>query len=296
MPDPRSPPSNDEPEDDGGAARPSGESGRRSTEQLRRRVEEQYDFDDFGPSDMAEMSSEEWAAAFDPDTWITGTELLDRVMADLERRVADREVFARLERMEDPDRLVTYSDEGYAVVYADGSVTGRGTVLRDVKPSVALCSMDDYEVPDPPADAALPDPMEVPEGTGGLGHLMLLFVGGVQLLAGLLLAVLWVLSELGLIPLVVGLGFLFIGIVMLVLVANARLSDRFRAEEYRNRLRAVGIDDDGPQVALADRSPEDVPAELRDLVAGPERAPSTDTPAPTGEDPTSTEDRNRPDT
>ncbi|NIQ56861.1 MAG: hypothetical protein GWN85_26365, partial [Gemmatimonadetes bacterium] len=44
---------------------------------LREAVEAKYDFDDFRPADMAQMSLEEWEAAFDPDTWITGTELLD---------------------------------------------------------------------------------------------------------------------------------------------------------------------------------------------------------------------------
>jgi len=32
-------------------------------------------------------------------------------------------------------------------------------------------------------------------------------------------------------------------VFMLVLVANARLSDRFRAEEFRNRLRSAGVGD-----------------------------------------------------
>ena len=41
-----------------------------STDQLRRQVEETYDFDDFGPADMAQMSAEEWEAAFDADSWI----------------------------------------------------------------------------------------------------------------------------------------------------------------------------------------------------------------------------------
>ncbi|HKJ57619.1 MAG TPA: hypothetical protein VKA37_00190, partial [Halobacteriales archaeon] len=48
----------------------------------------------------------------------------------------------------------------------------------------------------------------------------------------------------GLLTTVAGLGFLFIGLVIGVLVANARLSGRFRAEEYRRRLRAAGVGSD----------------------------------------------------
>src|SRR6056297_1420414 len=79
---------------------------------LRQEVEQKYDFDNFGPQEMAEMSQEEWEAAFDPDTWITGEELLDRVEADLKNRVATRDVFARIERFD--DLLIAYSDSGYA--------------------------------------------------------------------------------------------------------------------------------------------------------------------------------------
>ena len=39
----------------------------------------------------------------------------------------------------------------------------------------------------------------------------------------------------------IGLLFLVSGGMLFFTVANARLSDRFRAEEYRNRLRAVGL-------------------------------------------------------
>ena len=136
-----------------------------STEELRAQVEAEYDFDDFTPSDMARMSPEEWDAVFDPDSWITGDELLERLEADLKSRIASRDVFARIERLDNPDRLVAYSDEGYAVVYADGSIEGEGTVPRDVKPSVALCSMDAYTVTAPPDDAELPEPTTVPDCT-----------------------------------------------------------------------------------------------------------------------------------
>jgi hypothetical protein len=274
MADPRSPPAEEDADADGsdepgegadratesgtpgaaddGAAAPAPDD--RSTEELRAQVEEQYDFDDFGPADMERMSAEEWEAVFDPDSWITGTELLDRVEADLKAAVVRRDVFARVERLADPDRIVAYSDEGYAVVYEDGSVEGSGTVLRDVKPVVALCSMEDYD-PDPMPDGdLLPEPMEVPEGSGERGNLMLQIIAGMQGIAGLVLIGGGVLSGFSPILIVAGLGFLLIAFVLFFTVANARLSDKFRAEEYRNRLRAVGVD------------AEDRPAFMDDLV------------------------------
>lgn len=232
--------------DDGEGGDPAvaeeGESPAEDISALRRRVEETYDFESFGPADMTEMSREEWEAVFDPDSWVTGQDLLDRVEADLARRIADRDVFARVERLEDPSRLVAYSDEGYAVVGLDGSVRGRGTVRRDVEPAVALCSIPDYEVPEAPEDEALPRPMEVPEGSGEFGNRMLQVVAAAQVLAGLIIIGAWLLLDLGLVSMVAGPGFLFVGLILLLLVANARLSDRFRAEEYRNRLRAVGLE------------------------------------------------------
>jgi hypothetical protein len=225
-------------------------------ETLRRQVEEEYDFEDFGPGDMAEMSPEEWEAAFDPETWITGEELLDRVESDLRRQVANREVFARVERF--GDLLVAYSDSGYAAVYPDGSVEGRGTVLRDAKPTVALCSMDSYDVPEAPEGDLLPDPHEVPDdSSSSLGNTVLQIVAGVHVLAGLVLLGAWVLYLAGVLSqpgtstqglnlaliVVAGLGFLCVGIFLFTVVANARLSDRFRAEEFRDRLRAVGLED-----------------------------------------------------
>jgi uncharacterized membrane protein len=217
-------------------------------ESLRAAVEEKYDFENFGPADMAEMTLGEWQAAFDPETWITGDALLDRVEDDLHARVADREVFARVERQADPPRVVAYSDEGYAVVYPNGSLQGEGTVLRDVKPSVALCSMESYDAPEPPADAGLPEPATVPEQTGELGNRLLQFIGGAQVLAGLILLGMGVIAfgtsgSNAVLMFVAGLGFLVIGLVLFFVVANARLSDTYRAEEYRNRLRAVGLED-----------------------------------------------------
>jgi hypothetical protein len=248
----------------------------RDLEALRREVEEKYDFEDFGPRDMAEMSVEEWEAAFDPETWLVGAELLDRVERDLKSAVARRDVFAVVERMREDDegrlhpesegagdadgepRVVAYSDEGYAVVYPDGAVAGHGTVLRDVKPVVALCSMAEYEPTDPPEQFALPHPDEVPESSGQLGNNVLQVVAAAQLLVGVGLLGSWVLSSLGvgpfagwfpssggipnIVPPVVGLFFVGVGLFLFTVVANARLSDRFRAEEYRRRLRTVGLD------------------------------------------------------
>jgi len=218
-----------------------------SLEELRAQVEEKYDFENFGPNDMAKMTAEEWDAVFDLDTWITGTELLDRLEADLKQRVIDRDVFARIERFEDPERLVAYSDEGYAVVHGDGTVEGTGTVLRDVKPSVALASMEEYDPPAMPEGEALPRPADVPDGGGDLGHQVLQVVAAVQLLMGLGLILSPVVADLGqswLVAVAAGIGFAIIGVLLFVVVANARLSDKFRSEEYRNRLRAVGLDSD----------------------------------------------------
>ncbi|HET7325346.1 MAG TPA: hypothetical protein VFJ06_13545 [Halococcus sp.] len=221
-----------------GSADKSGENAE-STAELRQQVEEEYDFENFGPREMAQMTPEEWEAAFDADSWITGEELLDRVEADLKNQIKEREVFARLERIE--NGVLAYSDEGYAVVHPDGSVEGEGTVLRDVKPTVALCSMDDYDVADPPEGELLPDP-EAIEGGGELGNWMLQTVAAIQFLTGVGLIIAWLFFPIETIfaP-VIGLIFLFFSLVLFVQVANARLSNRFRSEEYRNRLRTIGI-------------------------------------------------------
>ncbi|WP_248515242.1 DUF7319 domain-containing protein [Salinarchaeum laminariae] len=233
-------------------------------ETLRRRVEEEYDFDDFGPADMAQMEPEEWDAAFDADSWITGEALLDRVEADLQHRVATRDVFAVVERAthEGQPCLIAYTDSGYALVEPDGSVEGFGTVLRDTKPVVALCSMESYDVPDAPdADFLLPHPEEVPETSDELGNMMMQVVAGVLSLAGifLVLAALYsfaasygapsaggIASAGGgslAVMIVVGIVFVGVGLTLFATVANARLSDTFRAEEYRERLRNMGLDD-----------------------------------------------------
>jgi len=222
-------------------------AGELSTEELRAQVEDRYDFDEFSPEDMKRMSPEEWDAAFDPDSWITGERLMDRVEADVKTAVVRRDVFARVERLSNPDRIVAYSDEGYAVVYGDGGIEGSGTVLRDVKPVVALCSMEEYEPDEMPDGDLLPDPMEVPEGSGEQGNLMLQLVAAAQGIAGLVLLGAGVFDGSPLLV-VAGLGFLVITFLLFFTVANARLSDKFRAEEYRNRLRAVGLDaEDRPE-------------------------------------------------
>jgi len=224
-----------------------------AVEALRSEVEEKYDFENFGPSDMARMSAEEWEAAFDPDSWIVGPELLDRVEQDLKGRIQSREVFAVLERFEEngETRLVAYSDEGYAIVSQDGSVEGQGTVLRDVKPTVALCSMDSYEVPEAPDDVSLPSPADVPEGTGQLGNNLLQLIAFAQILVGFGLIGVWLFTDaiptpggyVDLVAPMIALVFVGIGVFLFAVVANARLSDRFRAEEFRERLRATGVED-----------------------------------------------------
>ncbi|MFB6129621.1 MAG: hypothetical protein ABEJ28_02240 [Salinigranum sp.] len=249
---------------------PAGSAGTDAAEDLealRRQVEEKYDFENFTPAQMQEMTADEWEAAFDADSWVVGVDLLDRVEAELKTRISTREVFAAVEWFEEDGepRLLAYSDEGYAVVYPDGSIEGEGTVMRDVRPTVVLCSMDDYEVPAPPDDVSLPSPDDVPEGTGRLGNLMLQFVAAVQVLAGVGLFVAWLTLDLpgatGRAKLVfpaAGLGFLLIGLFLFTVVANARLSDRFRAEEFRDRLRAIGHDGGDP--------PEFLPVDLEETV------------------------------
>lgn len=210
--------------------------------ELRERVESEYDFDDFGPSDMARMSAEEWDAAFDPESWITGDRLLDRAEAELKSRIARREVFGVLERVraDDEERLLVYSDEGYAIVRPSGSIAGQGTVLRDIEPIVALAAMESYEVPEPPDDWSLPHPDTVPEGSGEFGNLMIQVIAVVQVLGGAALLVAWLVTDLDtIIAPTMGVVFLLVGLFLFVMVANARLSDRFRSEEYRERLRAL---------------------------------------------------------
>lgn len=206
--------------------------------ELRAAVEEKYDFENFGPADMAEMSADEWEAAFDHDTWITGPELLDRIEADLKGKIASRQVFAMLERS--PEQLLVYSDVGYAVISPDGTVEGEGSLRREIEPIVAMCSMEEYEIEEPPEEYELPEPEAVAEQTGEFGNLMLQLIAGMQLVGGLALLLAFVLGFVSTLaaPAIGGL-FVIVGGFLFLLVANARLSDRFRAEQYRNRLRAL---------------------------------------------------------
>jgi hypothetical protein len=239
----------DRPESEARGTGGDGNSEERSTEALRAEVEERYDFEDFDAETMAEMSVEEWEAVFDPESWLTGAALLDRVERELRASVRDREVFAVVERVgeDEADRVVAYSDEGYVVVRPDGTVQGTGTVLRDVEPMVALCSMEAYEVPDVADDAGLPHPEAVRAGSGDFGNRMLQVVAGATSLAGGAFVTVWLGSVVGAVDvgfagaIVLTLGLLFVGVgaFLFMTVANARLSDRMRAEQYRERLRAV---------------------------------------------------------
>ncbi|WP_297885365.1 hypothetical protein [uncultured Halorubrum sp.] len=263
------PPESADPAADGPeGADPEPEAGHDDIEALRERVESEYDFDDFGPSDMARMSAEEWDAAFDPDTWITGDRLLDRVDAELKSRIATRDVFGVLERVREDgeERILVYSDEGYAIIRPTGEVRGEGTVLRDIEPVVALAAMDSYEVPEPPDDWSLPHPDSVPEGSGEFGNLLIQVVAGVQVLAGAALLVATAVTDLGtIVAPAMGIVFLLVGVFLFAMVANARLSDRFRSEEYRDRLRAL---------REAKERPEFVPVE--DGVVTDEEGAATD--------------------
>ena len=235
-----------------------------STAELRARVEEQYDFEEFGAAEMAEMSVEEWEAVFDPDAWLTGGGLLDRVERELRSNVRRREVFAVVERVGegDADRVVAYSDEGYAIVRPDGTVRGTGTILRDVEPMVALCSMESYDVPEVGDDAGLPHPDSVESGSGDFGNRMLQVVAGATVLSGVGFVLVWLASVVGAVDvgfagaIVLTLGFLFVvmGGFLFLTVANARLSDRMRAEQYRDRLRAVGAGSDDRPDFLPDEA------------------------------------------
>ncbi|OYR55465.1 DUF308 domain-containing protein [Halorubrum halodurans] len=223
--------------------------------ELRERVDAEYDFDDFGPADMARMSAEEWDAAFDPDTWITGSRLLDRVESELKSRIARREVFGLLERVREDgeERVLVYSDEGYAIVRPSGEVSGRGTVLRDVEPLVALAAMEEYDVADPPEDWSLPHPDTVPEGSGEFGNLIIQIVAAVQVIAGVALLAASFLMDLGsIVGPAMGIVFLLVGLFLFAMVANARLSDRFRSEEYRDRLRALREAEERPEFVPVD--------------------------------------------
>lgn len=205
---------------------------------------ESYDFEEFGPAEFEEMTPEEWTQAFDPDTWVTGPELLERVEMELRNRVARRDVFAVIERIhrDGQECLLAYSDEGYALLRPDGDLEGFGTVLRDVKPTVALCSIPDYEVNEiEEGRGALPDPDSI-EATGGdFGNKMIQLVGFALVLSTIALIAGWMLLDVPLAGAVVGVIFGIVAIFLLFTVANARLSERYRVEAYRERLRSTGL-------------------------------------------------------
>ena len=109
------------------------------------------------------------------------------------------------------------------------------------------------------------EPTAVPEGSGEFGNLMIQVIAGAMFLSGAILGGGAALSgELGIISGTVGLLFLSAGFLLFFTVANARLSDRFRAEEYRNRLRAVGVG--------ADERPEFLPESARETATVPDES------------------------
>lgn len=207
-------------------------------------LEERYDFEEFGPEDFEEMTPEEWSEAFDPDSWVTGSALLERVEAELRDRIERRDVFAVVERItnEGEECLLAYSDEGYALIRPSGEVEGFGTVLRDVKPTVALCSMPEYEV-EPVTDevGALPDPAAIDTARSEFGNKMLQFVGFALLVSTIALIGGWLLLDVPLAGAIIGVIFGIVAVFLLFTVANARLSTRYRAEGYRQRLRSIGL-------------------------------------------------------
>ncbi|PYZ02687.1 hypothetical protein C8039_03785 [Halogeometricum sp. wsp3] len=125
---------------------------RHDTEALRKQVETD-DFDNFGPSDMVELAAEEWDVAFDENPGSPPTNSSTELRGTCE--TAWRTVMCSLasSRRQDQPRVLVYSDEGYALVTPDGDLQGEGTVYRDVRPTLVLCSMDDFEVAEPPEDS-----------------------------------------------------------------------------------------------------------------------------------------------
>jgi hypothetical protein len=100
--------------------------------------------------------------------------------------------------------------------------------------------MEAYDVPEPPDDWSLPHPDTVPQGSGEFGNLMVQVIAVVQVLAGAALLAATLLTDLDtIVAPAMGIVFLLVGLFLFVMVANARLSDRFRSEEYRDRLRAL---------------------------------------------------------
>jgi hypothetical protein len=61
----------------------------------------------------------------------------------------------------------------------------------------------------------------------------------------------------------VGLLFLLVGLFLFAMVANARLSDRFRSEEYRDRLRALREAEERPDFVPVEGEVVNEPTEER---------------------------------
>ncbi|MFC7190973.1 hypothetical protein ACFQL7_14840 [Halocatena marina] len=111
---------------------------------------------------------------------------------------------------------------------------------------------------------------------------MIQVVGAVLVLMGLFLLIggmVGLTGEAGVVGIFTGFIFIGIGIVLFVLVANARLSDRFRSEEYRDRLRAVGLSDaDSDTGSNADERPA-ILEDLDDFTKRDDVDDSNDTPS-----------------
>jgi hypothetical protein len=132
--------------------------------------------------------------------------------------------------------------------------------------------MDSYDPPEPPEDPVLlPRPDEVPEASGEFGNLMLQVVAAALSLSGLVLIGAWLVVGLSVLVPVAGVFFLLVGLFLFLSVANARLSDRFRAEEYRERLRAVGLEDGERPEFLPVEDGEVVGPDSREAIAGEAR-------------------------
>jgi hypothetical protein len=155
--------------------------------------------------------------------------------------------------------------------------------------------MEEFEVSPPPAEFDLPDPTEVPEGSGEFGNFMLQVIAGAQLLVGIGLIGAWMAQSAGLnlapglttilVP-ALGMVFLLVGLFLFLVVANARLSDRFRAEEYRNRLRAVkAIEGERPAFLSGDAEADEVAPLGTDDDTGQTPAPPRDREGTTDPDP-----------
>ncbi|MDX1747358.1 MAG: hypothetical protein R3324_15590, partial [Halobacteriales archaeon] len=80
---------------------------------------------------------------------------------------------------------------------------------------------------------------------------------------------------------VVGLGFIAFGGLLFLLVANARLSDRFRAEEYRDRLRAIGVGTDDRPPFVPARG--EIPSNMTESAKNRQRSDRADQGSDSGE-------------